>query len=70
MTTLVAVICLLVFGGEGLRPLALALFIGVIVGTYSSIFIASPIVVMFMKKAKTVEDTHRDEKLAKLLAAQ
>ncbi|MFH1378613.1 MAG: protein translocase subunit SecD [Planctomycetota bacterium] len=70
ITTLVAVICLLVFGGEGLRPLSLALFIGVIVGTYSSIFIASPIVVMFMKKAKTVEDTHRDEKLAKMLSAQ
>jgi len=45
MTTLVVVLSLLVFGGEVLRNFALALTLGVIVGTYSSIFVASPIVV-------------------------
>jgi preprotein translocase subunit SecF len=41
--TLIAVLCLLIFGGEVLRGLSFALVVGVLVGTYSSIFIASPI---------------------------
>jgi preprotein translocase subunit SecF len=41
--TLVAALCLLVFGGEVLRSFSFALVVGVIVGTYSSVFIASPI---------------------------
>jgi preprotein translocase subunit SecF len=45
MTTLVVVMSLLIFGGEVLRNFALALTMGVIIGTYSSIFVASPIVV-------------------------
>lgn len=42
-TTLLTVIVLYVFGGEGIHAFAFALFIGIMVGTYSSIFIASPI---------------------------
>jgi preprotein translocase subunit SecF len=45
MTVLVVVIILFIFGGEVLRDFALAMIIGVVVGTYSSIFVASPIVV-------------------------
>ncbi len=41
--TFAAVLCLFVFGGEVLRGFSFALVVGVIVGTYSSIFIASPI---------------------------
>ncbi len=41
--TLVAVVCLLVLGGEVLRGFSFALVVGVLVGTYSSIFIASPV---------------------------
>ncbi len=41
--TLVAVMCLFVFGGEVLRGFSFALVVGVLIGTYSSIFIASPI---------------------------
>lgn len=44
-TTLVVVFILLVFGGEVLRGFSFALFIGIIVGTYSSIFIATPSVI-------------------------
>ncbi len=40
-TTLVVLISLLVFGGEMIRNFALALFIGVLVGTYSSIYVAA-----------------------------
>ena len=41
--TLVAVVCLFVMGGEVLRGFSFALLVGVLVGTYSSIFIASPV---------------------------
>lgn len=46
-TTLFVVIILLFFGGEVLRGFSFALFIGILVGTYSSIFIAAPIVIDF-----------------------
>ncbi|MDQ6860422.1 MAG: protein translocase subunit SecD [Verrucomicrobiota bacterium] len=42
--TLIPILCLFLFGGSVLRDFALAIIIGVVVGTYSSIFIASPIV--------------------------
>ena len=41
-STLGAVLCLLVFGGEVIRPFALAMAIGIVVGTYSSTFVAAP----------------------------
>ena len=44
MTTLLVVVTLLIFGGEVIRGFSLALLIGVVVGTYSSIFVASPVV--------------------------
>jgi len=43
-TTLIVVLVLYFFGGEVLRSFALALIIGIVIGTYSSIFVASPIV--------------------------
>ena len=49
LTTLFAVLSLLILGNEVIRGFALALTIGIIVGTYSSIFIASPIVVYWQK---------------------
>jgi preprotein translocase SecF subunit len=45
LTTLVVVICLATLGGPVIRDFALTLLVGVIVGTYSSIFIASPVLV-------------------------
>jgi preprotein translocase subunit SecF len=42
VTSLVAVSALLIFGGEVVRPFALAMLIGIVVGTYSSVYIASP----------------------------
>jgi SecD/SecF fusion protein len=54
-TTLIVVLVLLIFGGEVLRGFSFALFIGVVVGTYSSIYIASPIVVDLMKKELEAE---------------
>jgi len=44
VTTLFVVVVLLIFGGDALRDFALALAIGIIVGTYSTIFVANPVV--------------------------
>ena len=41
LTTLLVLIALLVFGGEMIKPFAIALIIGVVVGTYSSMYVAS-----------------------------
>ncbi|CAN5651117.1 protein translocase subunit SecDF [soil metagenome] len=49
VTTLIPIACLFLFGGTVLRDFALAIFIGILVGTYSSIFIASPIVLWWTK---------------------
>lgn len=49
LTTLIPLLALLLFGGVTLRPFILVLFIGIIAGTYSSIFIASQMLVMWDK---------------------
>ena len=55
LTTLVVLLSIFIFGGESLRGFMFAMIIGVIVGTYSSLFIATP--VMF--------DTGRSEIMGK-----
>ena len=57
ITTLFVVLCLLFFGGGLIRDFAFALTIGVIVGTYSSIYVASPVVVFLdgVVEAKRLE---------------
>jgi len=47
--TLIPILCLFFFGGSVLRDFALAIIVGVVVGTYSSIFIASPIVLWWTR---------------------
>lgn len=49
-TTLIVVLILFIFGGEVLRGFSFALLVGIMVGTYSSIFIASPVVIDLDKK--------------------
>lgn len=51
-TTLLVLLSILFFGGKTIQDFVLALSIGVFVGTYSSIFIASPLLVMFDKRKK------------------
>ncbi len=50
VTTLIVVLVLLIFGGEVLRGFSFALLIGILVGTYSSVFVASPVVVDLNRK--------------------
>jgi SecD/SecF fusion protein len=56
VTVLVSVVILLLFGGETLRGFSLALLIGVVFGSYSTIFIAVPMVLdIRTKKDKDVD---------------
>ncbi len=55
LTTLFTVVSLLVFGGGAIFDFALALFIGIIVGTYSTIFIATPVMLLWHKQDKTAK---------------
>ena len=52
ITTLIVVVLLYWFGGEGIHAFAFALVVGVIAGTYSSIFIASPILLFLIERGE------------------
>lgn len=54
-TTLLAVLALLFVGGEVIRPFALAMVIGIFVGTYSSIYVAAPMMLWLEQRAKARE---------------
>ena len=47
ITTLIALVCLFVFGGHVIKPFAFTMIIGVLIGTYSSIFVAVPTLLLF-----------------------
>ena len=51
LTTLITMVAIAIFGGEVIRGLAVALIVGIVVGTYASIFIATPIMYDVTKKA-------------------
>ncbi|MEO1619021.1 MAG: protein translocase subunit SecF, partial [Planctomycetota bacterium] len=57
VTTLIVVILLYAFGGEGIHAFAFALVIGVLVGTYSSIFVASPILLWLVNRDQEAAKT-------------
>ncbi|MBD3386820.1 protein translocase subunit SecF [candidate division KSB1 bacterium] len=57
LTTLVVVVILFIFGGEVIHNFSFALIIGVLIGTYSSIFVASPLVFEWHKKFESVKPT-------------
>jgi SecD/SecF fusion protein len=52
VTTIIVVLILLIFGGEVLRGFSFALTVGIVVGTYSSLFIATPIALDLANKKK------------------
>jgi len=66
--TLIPIVCLLVLGGSVLHDFALAIIIGVAVGTYSSIFIASPIVLWWTRARGGSASTLRREVTQKATA--
>ncbi len=55
LTTLLALIALFIFGGEAIRGFTMALIFGIVIGTYSSICVASPLLVVLRLKRKLPE---------------
>ena len=55
ITTLLALFSIFILGGEILRGFSFAMILGVLIGTYSSIFVASPILKYFKVSYKTIE---------------
>ncbi len=58
-TTLFVVLALFLFGGGVIHDFALALLIGIVVGTYSSIYIASPILLLLEKKNSKIKKSKK-----------
>ena len=56
VTTLLALLSLFIFGGEVIRPFALTMIIGVVIGTYSSVFIAVPTLLIFKFRPQDEDD--------------
>ncbi len=54
-TTIVAILLMYIFGGEGIHGFAYCLFVGIVVGTYSSIFIAAPILIWYVKREQAAK---------------
>ena len=58
LSTLIVLLCIFILGGDSIRSFAFAMILGVIIGTLSSLFIASPIAyTMLSKKKETAETT-------------
>jgi preprotein translocase subunit SecF len=51
-TTLLSLFVLLIFGGEVIRAFAFTMFFGIIIGTYSSVFVASVLVYEYVLRSK------------------
>lgn len=66
LTVFLTAVILFIFGGEVLRGFSFAMSIGILVGTYSSIFVAAPVLVdMDRKDSLRIED-NKEERIAKL----
>lgn len=61
LTTLVVLIALFIYGGEVIHDFAFALIVGVVVGTYSSTYIASPVVLWLNNRVSAAMDAALDE---------
>ena len=60
VTTLLALLSIFIFGGEILKGFSLAMILGVIFGTYSSIYIANPILVVLKVSQRTIVKEDKD----------
>jgi|TARA_B100000287_G_scaffold94747_1_gene86889 preprotein translocase subunit SecF len=59
-TTLLALLSIFIFGGEILKGFSLAMILGVVFGTYSSIYIANPILVLLKVSQRTIVKEEKD----------
>jgi len=63
VTTLLALVSIYIFGGEILKGFSLAMILGVIFGTYSSIYIANPILILLNVSQKTISKEEEEDKV-------
>ncbi|MBR8704565.1 protein translocase subunit SecDF [Bacteroides pyogenes] len=56
LSTLIVLLCIFILGGDSIRSFAFAMILGVVIGTMSSLFIASPIAYSMLKGKKRGED--------------
>jgi len=63
VTTLLVLVALLVLGGESIRPFSIALIVGIVVGTYSSIYTASATALMLNVNAQDLIEPIKDPSL-------
>ena len=68
-TTLAVLLSLLILGGAVIRPFTMVLILGVLIGTYSSIFIASPALLEIQKRYGTADPREKEKKRAARRAA-
>ncbi|EXY15998.1 protein translocase subunit SecDF [Bacteroides fragilis] len=52
LSTLIVLLCIFILGGDSIRSFAFAMILGVVIGTLSSLFVASPIAYMMLKNKK------------------
>ena len=62
LSTLIVLLCIFILGGDSIRSFAFAMILGVVFGTLSSLFVASPIAYLLMKNKKTVEPVAEEVK--------
>lgn len=65
ITTLFSIVALLLFGGDSLKTFVVTLLIGMLTGTYSSVFIATPVVYMLNKNKNTIDKIKMKEQKKK-----
>ena len=63
VTTLLVLVALLVFGGESIAPFSIALIVGVVIGTYSSIYTASAVALLLEVNAQDLIEPIKDPDL-------
>ena len=63
LTMILVLLIMFIFGGESIRGFIFAMLIGIVIGTYSSLFIATPVLVDSMSEAehKRIEEAHNEE---------
>ena len=62
LTTLIAVTVLMIWGGEVIRDFTLTLAVGILVGTYSSVFVASPVLLAGHERSQRRQERARQQR--------
>lgn len=70
LTTFIVVLILFLFGGEVIKNFAFALIVGILVGTYSSVFVASPVVIAMHQQSEARRSMQRSTRTMRPVKAK